>query len=109
MANTWRAFVRSEIADPDYDLRAGMFATFVITLAPAKKALAVPQDAVIREGDGSMTVWTTKDGHTFLQRVIKTGLLSDGFTEVLEGLSAGERIATGGSLFIANQYANAGN
>jgi len=107
--NTRRVFVRSEIADPDYDLRAGMFATFVITLAPPKKALAVPQDAVIREGDGSMTVWTTKDGHTFLQRVIKTGLLSDGFTEVLEGLSAGERIATGGSLFIANQYANAGN
>ena len=107
--NTRRVFVRSEIADPDYDLRAGMFATFVITLAPPKKALAVPQDAVVREGDGSMTVWTTKDGHTFFQRVIKTGLSTDGFTEVLEGLRPGERVATGGSLFIANQYANAGN
>ena len=107
--NTRRVFVRSEIADPDYDLRAGMFATFVITLAPPKKALAVPQDAVVREGDGSMTVWTTKDGHTFFQRVIKTGLSTDGFTEVLEGLRPGERVAAGGSLFIANQYANAGN
>jgi cobalt-zinc-cadmium efflux system membrane fusion protein len=107
--NTRRVFVRSEIADPDYDLRAGMFATFVITLAPPKKALAVPQDAVVREGDGSMTVWTTKDGHTFFQRVIKTGLMSDGFTEVLEGLKSGELLATGGSIFIANQYANAGN
>ncbi len=106
--NTRRVFVRSEIADPDYDLRAGMFATFVITLAPPKKAVAVPQDAVVREGDGSMTVWTTKDGHTFFQRVIKTGLSNDGFTEVLEGLRPGERIATGGSIFIANQYANAG-
>ena len=106
--NTRRVFVRSEIADPDYDLRAGMFATFVITLAPPKNAVAVPQDAVVREGDGSMTVWTTKDGHTFFQRVIKTGLTNDGFTEVLEGLRAGERIATGGSIFIANQYANAG-
>ena len=84
--NTRRVFVRSEIADPDYDLRAGMFATFVITLAPPKNAVAVPQDAVVREGDGSMTVWTTKDGHTFFQRVIKTGLTNDGFTEVLEGL-----------------------
>ena len=107
--NTRRVFVRSEIADPDYDLRAGMFATFVITLALPKKALAVPQDAVVREGDGSMTVWTTKDGHTFFQRVIKTGLMSDGFTEVLEGLKSGELLATGGSIFIANQYANAGN
>jgi cobalt-zinc-cadmium efflux system membrane fusion protein len=107
--NTRRVFVRSEIADPDYDLRAGMFATFVITLAAPKNALAVPQDAVVREGDGSMTVWTTKDGHTFFQRVIKTGLMSDGFTEVLEGLKSGELLATGGSIFIANQYANAGN
>ena len=107
--NTRRVFVRSEIADPNYDLRAGMFATFVITLAPPKKALAVPQDAAVREGDGTMTVWTTKDGHTFFQRVIKTGLSTDGFTEVLEGLRPGERVATGGSLFIANQYANAGN
>jgi membrane fusion protein, heavy metal efflux system len=107
--NTRRVFVRSEIADPDYDLRAGMFATFVITLAPPKTTLAVPQDAVVREGDGSMTVWTTEDGHTFFQRVIKIGLSNDGFTEVLDGLRPGERVATGGSIFIANQYANAGN
>ena len=107
--NTRRVFVRSEIADPDYDLRAGMFATFVITLAPPKMALAVPLDAVVREGDGSMTVWTTEDGHTFFQRVIKIGLSNDGCTEVVEGLKAGERVATGGSIFIANQYANAGN
>ncbi len=40
--NTRRVFVRSEIADPDYDLRAGMFATFVITLAPPKKTAASP-------------------------------------------------------------------
>ena len=80
--NTRRVFVRSEIADPDYELRAGMFATFVITLAPPKKALAVPQDAIVREGDGSMTVWTTEDGHNFFQRMIKTGLSYDGFTEV---------------------------
>ena len=56
-----------------------------------------------------MTVWTTKDSHTFFQRVIKTGSMSDGFTEVLEGLKAGELLATGGSIFIANQYANAGD
>lgn len=107
--NTRRVFVRSEIADPNYELRAGMFATFVITLAPSKRALAVPQDAIVREGDGSMTVWITKDGRTFFQRVIKTGLSHDGFTEVVEGLKPGERVAGGGSLFIANQYTNAGH
>ena len=106
--NTRRVFIRSEIADPNYDLRAGMFATFVITLAPPKKALAVPQDAIVREGDGSMTVWITEDGHKFFQRIIKSGSVHDGFTEVLEGLRLGEQVAGGGSLFIANQYSNAG-
>ena len=71
-----RALSRSEIRETRVtDLRAGMFATFVSYARAARKTRsAVPQDAVIREGDGSMTVWTTKDGHTFFQRVIKTGL-----------------------------------
>jgi cobalt-zinc-cadmium efflux system membrane fusion protein len=107
--NTRRVFVRSEIADPNYDLRAGMFATFVITVAPPKIAPAVPQDAVVREGDGTMTVWTTTDRHKFVKREIKIGLASGGFTEVLEGLQVGELVATDGSIFIANQYSNAGN
>jgi cobalt-zinc-cadmium efflux system membrane fusion protein len=55
-----------------------------------------------------MTVWITEDGHKFLQRVITTGSSHEGFTEVLQGLKPGERVAGGGSLFIANQYANAG-
>ncbi len=107
--NTRRVFVRSEIADPNYDLRAGMFATFVITVAPPKLALAVPQDAVVREGDGTMTVWITTNRRKFLKREIKTGLINNGFTEVLDGLQLGELVATDGSIFIANQYTNAGN
>jgi membrane fusion protein, heavy metal efflux system len=105
--NTRRVLVRSEIADPNYELRAGMFADFVITIAPPKGALAVPQDGVVREGDGTMTVWVTADRHKFIKRIIKTGLVRDGFAEVLAGLQPGELIATDGSLFIANQFTNA--
>ena len=43
--NTRRVLVRSEIANPDGELRAGLFANFTITLAPPKRALAVPQTA----------------------------------------------------------------
>ena len=58
--NTRRVLVRSEIANPNNELRAGMFANFTITVAPPKTALAVPQEAVVREGDGTMTVWVTQ-------------------------------------------------
>ena len=108
-SNTRRVLVRSEIADPDHRLRAGMFANFVITIAPPRQALAVPQDGVVREGDGSMTVWLTTDKQKFTKRVVKTGLIHGGFVEIREGLKAGELIATDGSLFIANQYTNAGH
>ncbi len=107
--NTRRVLVRSEIADPNYELRAGMFATFTITIAPPKRALAVPQDAVVREGDGTMTVWVSAGGGKFTKRVVQPGLSHDGFTEIREGLKPGELIATGLSLFIANQYTIAGH
>jgi cobalt-zinc-cadmium efflux system membrane fusion protein len=106
-ANTRRVLVRSEIADPNYELRAGMFANFIITVAAPKRSLAVPQDGLVREGDGTMTVWVTTDRHKFIKRVVKTGLAHDGFIEIIDGLQLGELIATDGSLFIANQFTNA--
>ncbi len=42
-------------------------------VAPPKRAVAVPQDAVVREGDGTMTVWTTADRRRFEKREIETG------------------------------------
>ncbi len=107
--NTRRVFVRSEIANPNGELKAGMYATFAITIAPPKRALAVPQDAVVREGDGTMTVWVTAGRRKFVRRAVKTGLTHAGFVEIAGGLKAGELVATEGSLFIANQYANAGH
>jgi membrane fusion protein, heavy metal efflux system len=107
--NTRRVLVRSEIADPGRELRAGMFASFTITLAPPKRALAVSQDSIVREGDGAMTVWIAAGANTFVKRTVKMGLLHDGFAEIEEGLKEGELIATGGALFIANHYTNAGH
>jgi membrane fusion protein, heavy metal efflux system len=106
-ANTRRVSVRSEIENPNYELRAGMFANFTITVAPPKRATAVPQDAVVREGDGSMTVWVTNGRNRFTKRIVKIGAVRDGFTEIVEGLQPGEPIATEGSLFISNQFVNA--
>lgn len=107
--STRRVLVRSEIANPDGELKAGMFATFTITIAPPKHALAVPQDGIVREGDGSMTVWVTADRRKFTKRVVKMGLTHGGFVEILDGLKAGELVATDGSLFIDNQFTNAGH
>jgi membrane fusion protein, heavy metal efflux system len=63
--NSRRLLTRSEIADPTHELRSGMFATFVIRTGDPVRSLAVPLDGVVREGDGTMTVWVTTDRRRF--------------------------------------------
>jgi membrane fusion protein, heavy metal efflux system len=105
--NTHRILVRSELDDPQHELRAQMFAAFVIQTGEAAKSPAVQEPGVVREGDGTMTVWVSTDGHRFTQRVIKVGLLQHGFWQVLDGLKPGERVATDGALFLDNALATA--
>lgn len=105
--NTHRVLVRSEIKDPDYELRSGMFATFVINIADPVRAIAVPLNGVVREGDGTMTVWVTNDRRHFLKRTVEIGLQRDGYAQVLEGLQPGELIVTDNALFLSNAIASA--
>ena len=75
--NTHRVIIRSEIADPNDELRPGMLANFVIRVHDPMEATAIPADGVVRESDGTMTAWVTTDRHRFVQRIIKTGLRKD--------------------------------
>jgi membrane fusion protein, heavy metal efflux system len=103
--NTRRVFVRSEIEDPQHLLRAGMFADFTIRIDDAVNAIAVPAAAVVREGDGSMSAWTTKDDRHFLRRTVKVGHIQEGYDQILEGLQRGERVVTDGAVFLSNKLA----
>jgi cobalt-zinc-cadmium efflux system membrane fusion protein len=102
---TRRVWVRSEVADPGHELRASMFATFVIEVGQPVRATAVPLDAVVREGDGTMTAWATADRRRFTRRTVQVGLQRDGFRQILEGLQPGELVATEGALFLSNALA----
>jgi len=99
---THRVSVRSEIADPKHELRPGMFATFVITTGQAVRSPAVPLNGVIREGDGTMTVWVAADRQRLVKRTVTVGLQQEGFDQILAGLQPGELVATEGALFLSN-------
>jgi len=103
--NSHRQLVRSEIDDPEHLLRSGMFASFVIRVGDPIRSLAVPAEGVVREGDGTMTVWVTKDSRRFIKRTVKTGLAQDGWTQILEGLSPDETVVTDGAVFLSNKLA----
>jgi membrane fusion protein, heavy metal efflux system len=99
--NTHRMMMRSEIDDPNHELRSGMFANFVIQTGDPVRSLAVPLNGVVREGDGTMTVWVTSDRRRFTQRTVKTGIQKDGYRQILEGLQAGELVASDGAIFLS--------
>lgn len=100
--NIHRLLVRSEIADPNRELRPGMFANFTIEIGTPVKSPAVPLDGVVREGDGTMTVWVTTDRHHFTQRTVTLGEQVDGYDQIVDGLKPGELIATKGAVFLSN-------
>ena len=101
--NTRRVFVRSEIADPEHLLRAGMFANFTIAVGDAVDATAVPENAVVREGDGSMSVWVTKDSRHFVRKTVKVGHIQNGLDQIVDGLQKDEQIVTDGAVFLSNK------
>src|SRR5215831_10369029 len=103
--STHRVLIRSEIDDPEHLLRSGMFATFAIETGDPVLSPAVPLASVVREGDGTMTVWVTTDRRTFTMRSVKIGLPHDGYRQILEGLQPGELVAAEGAVFLSNMLA----
>jgi cobalt-zinc-cadmium efflux system membrane fusion protein len=67
----------------------------------------VPLAGVVREGDGTMTVWVTADRHRFAKRTVKIGKEYNGYQQILEGAQVAEFVATEGALFLSNTLATA--
>lgn len=97
---TRRLPVRAEIANPDGTLKAMMFANFEIIVGKERIAPGVPQSAIVYEGEETRVYVERRDG-TIAVRQVKLGRTrQDGMVEIVSGLASGERIITGGTLFI---------
>jgi cobalt-zinc-cadmium efflux system membrane fusion protein len=100
--NSRRVLVRSEIKDPRHELRSAMFGNFTISVAEPVLSPAVPLDGVVREGDGTQTIWVTADRRRFNRRTVKIGDVRDGYRQILDGVKVGELVATDGAIFLDN-------
>jgi RND family efflux transporter MFP subunit len=74
-------------------LRPDMTTNVTITVARRDRALAVPNAAVRREGGERYAL--VAEGDRFVRRPIRTGWRDRSYTEVVGGLSEGERVAVG--------------
>jgi cobalt-zinc-cadmium efflux system membrane fusion protein len=107
--NSRRVLVRSEVKDPQHELRSGMFANFVIGVGPPARSPGIPIDGVVREGDGTQSIWVTADRRRFIKRTVKIGVVRDGYRQILDGVQAGELVATEGAIFLSNALDTAAN
>lgn len=97
---TRRLTVRAEVQDPKGLLKPELFATFRIVLGEVSASPSVPTSAVIHRGSEAGVWVALPDGEHFTYRRVTLGRQSDGLMELTGGLAAGERVVTGGALFI---------
>jgi cobalt-zinc-cadmium efflux system membrane fusion protein len=96
---THRLPVRAEVDNADRALKPEMFASFKILTSDASNSPAVPEAAVVYEGDLAH-VWVLSANGLLEYRAIRTGRTNNGLVEVLDNLKAGEHVVTKGGLFI---------
>jgi Cu(I)/Ag(I) efflux system membrane fusion protein len=93
---------RIELANPGGKLVPGMFATIHLAPAQGREALLVPSEAVIQTGQRTVVIAVAGDG-SFVPAEIVTGTEADGRTEVLKGLSEGQKVVASGQFLIDSE------
>ena len=85
-----------EFNNPKKQLRVGMFTEVHLNIGDEEEFISVPESAVINE-DGLKTAYVQLEGEAFEKRILKTGIIDDGFVQVIDGLKVGERVVTEGA------------
>jgi Cu(I)/Ag(I) efflux system membrane fusion protein len=91
--------VRVELANKELELRPGMYANVELASDP-KPGLQVPVSAVVYTGPRRLVFVDVGEGR-FRPQEIRIGTEADGMYEVLDGLTAGDQVATSGVFLIA--------
>ena len=95
------ARVRCVLPNPNEELKPEMFATVAI-VQPFRRRLAVASDAVVRINESTFVFvadGTKSDGRmVFKRRLVRVGDVQGDLAPIVEGLRAGERVVTEGSV-----------
>jgi len=95
-ANTGQVTLRGEFANPRRDLLPGMYVRVRIEQGIDSDAIAVPQQAVQRNGGGGSEVFVVKDDNHVVLQPVRISSAQDGHWFVTEGLKAGDKVVVEG-------------
>ena len=95
-ATTGQVVMRGQFPNPDGDLLPGMYVRVVVEQGVQHDVIAVPQQAVQRDGAGRSQVYIVKSDGTVELRTVRTGRVVGNNWVIEEGLAAGERVVVEG-------------
>ena len=95
--------IRGTISNPNNQWQPGLQANILLPVKSTGSVLALPVDAVIRDGKG-MHVWVEESKGKFVPRLVKTGMENENTVEIIEGLKEGEKVVITGAYLLYSEY-----
>jgi Cu(I)/Ag(I) efflux system membrane fusion protein len=93
--------VRSSFPNPKGELKPELFGEVTLS-RPAREVLRVPADAVVLNGERPL-VFVARGGGRFEPRVVSLGEAGREFSEVLDGVAAGELVVTRANFLVDSE------
>ena len=97
--DTRTAKVRIEMPNPDGTLLPDMYAEVEISSGLSDQVVTVPDNAVIDSGNRQIVIIDQGEGR-FEPREVKTGARGGGYTEIQNGIVAGDRVVVSANFLI---------
>jgi membrane fusion protein, heavy metal efflux system len=102
--NTRTLQARIVVDNPGEKLKKDMYCTVTVTAGSISNAIALPDSSILRDDNNQPFVYIAIGANQFGRRDVEIGQSENGHTQVLKGISIGERVVGDGSLFL--QFAN---
>jgi cobalt-zinc-cadmium efflux system membrane fusion protein len=102
--NTRTLQARIVVDNPGEKLKRDMYCTVTVSAGSISNAIAVPDSSILRDDNNQPFVYVAIGANQFGRRDVEIGQSENGETQVLKGISVGERVVGDGSLFL--QFAN---
>lgn len=93
--------IRTEFINRDNKLKPDMYVKAKI-LIPAQKGIVVPTSAILFTGKRNI-VWVETSENTFEPREVKIGIITDSYTQILQGLDEGESVVISGGYLLESE------
>jgi cobalt-zinc-cadmium efflux system membrane fusion protein len=103
--NTRTLQARIIVDNPGERLKKDMYCTVTVSAGTLSNVIAVPDSSVLHDDNNQPFVYVANSVNQFGRRDVEVGRSENGKSQIIKGISVGERVVGDGSLFL--QFANA--